>query len=414
MGQFDLYDEKQMTVAPGKQQTLKRPWYLTMMVLFMVPMTGIGIDLYAPSLPWIVMAMHTSAHLVKLTIAIYFLGYALGPLLAGTLSDIYGRRPALMVGMVLYIIVCSLIILIPNITMMLVMRFLQGVAAAFLAVTYRSIFSDAYKPGVDMQKMGASISLAWSLGPILAPFVGGYLQHYFGWQSNFIFYIVYAFMVLGMAFILPETNRHPVQWDIKKVVRDYTNILSAPMFWGCVMCMGIVYGLIVMFNVIGPFLIQEKLHYSAVSFGYIALVMGVAFLIGNTINRMLVPHFPIRYLIMFGLCGSLAFSVVFFVLGFLFPVGLITFVVPIFCVFLLLAFIFPNTMSIAMSLFPERAGAASAMVGFILSGVTALSSVVASFLVSNTQLPMAIAFIVMSVIFFFCYYCLVRRKLLSL
>ncbi|MCH9744503.1 MAG: multidrug effflux MFS transporter [Gammaproteobacteria bacterium] len=401
-------------ISSDNKQKFVRPWYLTMMILFMVPMTGIGIDLYAPSLPWIVSALHTSAYLVKLTIAVYFFGYAVGPLLAGTLSDVYGRKPTLIIGMALYIAVCLLIIIVPNINMMLAMRFLQGVAAAFLAVTYRTVFSDAYTPGIDMKKMGASISLAWSLGPILAPFVGGYLQHYFGWQSNFIFYIVYASIVLCMAFVLPETNRHPVKCDVKKVTRQYRDILSTPMFWGCVMSMGIVYGLIVMFNVIGPFLIQTVLHYNAVYFGYIALVMGLAFCIGNILNRHLVSHFRIYHLITFGLYGALAFSVVFLVLGLVYPVGLYNFIVPVFLVFLLLPFIFPNTMSVAMSLFPKMAGAASAMVGLILSGVTALSSMVASFLMSSTQLPMAVAFIVMSIICFFCYYCLMRRKLLSL
>ncbi|MCH9643526.1 MAG: MFS transporter, partial [Gammaproteobacteria bacterium] len=153
-------------ISSDNKQKFVRPWYLTMMILFMVPMTGIGIDLYAPSLPWIVSALHTSAYLVKLTIAVYFFGYAVGPLLAGTLSDVYGRKPTLIIGMALYIAVCLLIIIVPNINMMLAMRFLQGVAAAFLAVTYRTVFSDAYTPGIDMKKMGASISLAWSLGPI--------------------------------------------------------------------------------------------------------------------------------------------------------------------------------------------------------------------------------------------------------
>jgi DHA1 family bicyclomycin/chloramphenicol resistance-like MFS transporter len=384
--------------------------FLVPMILFIVPLTGMGIDLYAPSLPWIVSSLHTTASLVKLTIALYLFGYAIGPIFAGTFSDIKGRIPMLRIGASLYIISCLLIIFIPNIHVMLIMRFVQGLAAGFFGVFYRAISTDSFTPA-QMKKLGASMALTWAIGPIIAPFIGGYLQHYFGWQSNFVFYTVYGILILILSFIIPETNRNPVKWHMKTITGHYKAILSNPIFWGCVICMGIAYGFIVNFNVIGPFLIQNILHYNAVQFGYIALGMGCAFFIGSTTNRILVHHLPTSKLIPLGLIGTLLGSILLLLLGLLFPVKLSLFIIPVFITLLMSSFIFPNAMSTAMSLFPKMAGAASAMTVLVFSAITAIASVIASFLLSTTQIPMGIAFIGLALICIIGYYTLMHAKL---
>ena len=388
-----------------------RPKYLTLCILLMVPLTGMGIDLYAPSLPWIVSALHTTPELVKLTIAMYLFGYAFGPLFAGTFSDTVGRRPTLIIGMVIYIAACVSTIVMPSIETMLAMRFLQGIGASFLAVCYRAMVTDSYDRGKDMQKMGAQVAPAWSLGPVIAPFIGGYLQHYFNWQANFIFYIAYAVAMLGLAFVMPETNINKNKWAPKKLFKQYREIFSHRIFWGCVICMGAVYGMIVLFNVIGPFLIQDVLHYSAVDFGYIALIMGGGFLMGNLLNRYFVTRYSVKQLIQFGLFVSLAGFIVFLVLGYLYPVNLYAYFIPLFVSLMFSSFIFPNAMSTVLGLFPKMAGAASAMVGLTFSSITALATVMASYLPSANQIPAAYAYIGITVVCAIFFYALMYRHL---
>ncbi len=376
---------------------MHRPKYIGLFILFMVPLTGMGIDLYTPSLPWLVKALDTSTQLVKLTIATYLLGYGIGPLFAGSCSDAWGRRPVLMLGMGIYIIACLLIVLIPNIHLMLWMRVLQGVGAAFLGVTFRSMMSDSYK-GFELKKMAASMALAWSIGPIIAPFIGGYLQHYFGWQSNFIFFIVYSGLILLFACFIPETNHHRVPLHPKAIMSSYRMVLSHPLFWMGGICMGVGYGFIVIFNVIGPFLIQEVLHLSAIVFGYIALVMGFAFFLGMMLNRILVYHFKIKSLITLGLVQAFIFMLIFLILGIVFPVNIYLFTIPVFLILFGASFVFPHCMGLIISLFPKSAGVAGALSGVLLSLISMLSSVIASFLLANTQVPMAIVYIVLLVI----------------
>ena len=386
-----------------------RPRYLTYIILFMVPLTGIGVDLYAPSLPWIVHALYAKPYLVKLTIATYLIGYAIGPLFAGTLSDIKGRLPTLRLGIFIYVIACLLIILVPSIHMMLWMRAIQGVAAAMLAVAFRSMVTDSYDPGTDMRRMGALISLVWSVGPVIAPFIGGYLQHYFGWKANFIFFIGYAVLIFCLSFLISETEKKKQVWDIKVFINDYYTIISLKTFWGCVICMGVVYGAIITFNIVGPFLIQNVLHHTPVFFGYVALVVGSGLLISNITNRILVERYSVTSIISGGLYGMFIGSVLLLIFGLCYhKVELYMFIAPTMITLLTCTLIFPNGLATVMSLFPEMAGTANAIVGVIFSGIAALVSIIASFTLSTTQLPMAIVYIVLSLICWASYYFLMR------
>ncbi len=390
-----------------------RPKYITLYILFIVPLTGVGIDLYAPSLPWIVKALHTTPSLVKLTIAMYLFGYSIGPLFAGTFSDTYGRKPIIRFGMVFYILVCISIILFQNIYVMLSMRFLQGVGASFIAVAYRAMLTDSYDRGKDIQTMGAQVALTWSIGPIVAPFIGGYLQHYFNWEANFIFYIGYAACVFVGSLFLPETNTHKNPWDPSRLFCQYREIIKHKLFWSSVICMAGVYAMIVYFNIVGPFLVQNILHFTAVQFGYVALIVGFGSLIGNIANRLLVGRFHIKKLIQFGILGTLTSFIVLLVLGYTLPVNLYAYMIPIFFGILFTSFVFPNSMATVLSLFPKMAGAAGAMVGLTFSGLTAFAAVAASHLMSATQVPVGYAYIATALVMALSYYALMHRYLCS-
>lgn len=388
-----------------------RSRYLTFFILSIVPLMGMGIDLYAPSLPWMTSALHATPALIKLTIAMYLFGYAIGPIFGGTFSDIYGRRPILILGAFLYLFACVIVLLLPAIHLMLGMRFLQGIGAGLMAVCFRAMMTDSYDSGKDIQKMGAQVSAAWAVGPIIAPFIGGYLQHYFGWEANFVFFIIYATIALLVGFLIPETNQQKHFWNARHVLQQYRDILSHRIFWACVICMGAVYSMIVFFNVVGPFFIQNILHYNPVRFGYIALLMGFAFFLGNLLNRALVEKYDLRQLMQVGIALSLLGFTVLLVLGYLFRVNLYAYIIPIFFSILCSALIFPNAMSTVTSLFPKMAGAAGAMVGLIFSGITALATVFASYLQSGTQVPVAYAYIIAAVVTGLFFYGLMYRHL---
>lgn len=369
-------------------------WYFKIVVLASVPFAGVGIDLYAPSLPWIQHAFQVSPQLVKLTISTYLYGYAVGCLLFGLLSDAYGRKKMLYVGLVLYIVSCLLIVSFPNIHMMLSMRLLQGFAVGSVGVVSKAMITDTYD-GILMKKMGAMMSTIWAIGPVVAPFIGGYLQHYFGWHANFYFLMAYAVLMLLLTLRLPETLPERLPLAIKSLLHHYRSILSHRQFWGGFIFMGAVYSLIVIFNVFGPFYIQQVLAYTPIQFGHIALIMGCAFLIGGVANRTLLNHFASERLILVSLLAMSVSVVLFLVVSYFFDCSLISFMLPVFLVLMCSAFLFPAGMSICLSLFPKTAGVASSLASFLTSVSAAVSTTIASYLHSQTPLPMAIAYLVL-------------------
>ena len=379
----------------SNSQRIKRPWYFTTLILFMVPLAGMGIDVYTPSLPTFTIALHTSMQLAKLTLPMYLLGYAVGPLLFGTLSDKHGRKKVLAYGMVFYIISCVLIIAFANIWFILGMRFIQGFAIGSSGAIYKAMITDTYDSGNEIRKMVAMTSAVWALGPIAAPFIGGYLQHYFGWQANFIFLLIYAILILISLFFIPETNMQRICLNWPTILRNYRTVIAHPIFWSSIICMGMVYSLIVIFNIVGPFLIQMVLHYSAVQFGHIALVMGLAFFVGSLLNRLFVQRFSSHFLIVMSLSLMLIISVVMLLLGVFFAVNLYFYTVPVFLVFFFSAFTFPTSMARAMSLFPKIAGSANALVSCLFLVFTGLTTIIASFFVSSNQITSAIAYVVL-------------------
>lgn len=381
----------------------ERRWYFPVVILFMVPLAGMGIDIYVPSLPAITTAFYTSMHLVKLTIAFYLFGYAVGPLLFGALSDSYGRKKILAIGVFLYIISCLLIIISGNIYFMLVMRFIQGFTIGAVGAIFKAIMSDSYDADTELHKISAMAATTWAIGPILAPFIGGYLQHYFGWQANFVFLIIYALLILFSLLIMPETNLQPIKLQGSSIVKNYLIVLRHPVFWSGVIGMGVVYSLIAIFNVVGPFLIQTVMHYSPIQFGHIALVMGFAFFLGGIFNRILVQKFNARFLVLSSILVMALASILLLILGLLFPPKLYYYIIPSFIILFFSAPIFPAGMAKSMSLFPKIAGSASAVMGFLFTAFTAITTVVASFLVSSNQISSAIAYLVLIAICFLAY-----------
>jgi predicted MFS family arabinose efflux permease len=154
-----------------------------------------------------------------------------------------------------------------------------------LITPIRAIIPDLFS-GKKMQQMMTYMTTAWSIGPIIAPVIGGYLQHYFDWQANFYFLLIYSLLMFGLVvFFLPETSVHRHDFKLRVIFRNYKEILSSPEYLRNVFSNGLLYSIILLFAVISPFLIQNVLHFSTVQYGHITLFIGLAWFLGSIINK---------------------------------------------------------------------------------------------------------------------------------
>lgn len=383
---------------------------LLFLILFMTPLAGIGIDLYTPSLPAITTHFQTSEALVKLTIAFYLLGYGIGQPFFGTLSDSYGRKKLLFAGMLFFAIASLISVYSSNIYVLLGMRFIQGIGAASSGVIAKSIVTDSFS-GKEIGKASSYMSLIWGLGPIIAPAIGGYLQHYFGWTSSFYLLALYGAAVLLLTIILlPETNLNRIQLNVASILNSYRQTLTHTIFLGSIFGMAIVYSVITIFSIVSPFLIQDIMHYSAIEYGNIALVMGFAYFLGSFCNRFFIEWASTYKLLIVSNVIAVLISFVMVLLNLEAHLNIWLVTVPTFLLFFCGGIIFPNCMAICMSLFVEIAGTASAVMGFLFVIATSLVSFLASFLKSDTALPLAYAYLILTVLSLLVCLALLRPK----
>src|SRR3990167_196619 len=266
---------------------------IVLLTLLIVPLSGLGIDIFVPSLPAITDHFSADTGVVQLSVSVYILGYALFQTMWGTLADSFGRRRLILIGLSGVTITCLLIPFSINIGMLLGLRFLQGVFVEPVGILSRVLLSDTFK-GNELSRFSNYLTITWAIGPIIAPFICGYLQNYLGWKASFFFLAAYSFILLIILFIkLPETHTNPIPLVFSCIKASYQAVLTHSEFLSLVIVMSLSYGAMAIFNVMGPFLIQTTLGFSAITFGYVALYMGVAWFIGSLFNRWLTSRYPI-------------------------------------------------------------------------------------------------------------------------
>lgn len=352
-------------------------------LLFIMPVIGMAVDLVAPSLPAIARDLNISAGMAKSVISIYLFGYALGNFFAGFLTDAWGRKPLLRLGLTAFVISSLLPVFYPKISVVLAARCLQGLSIGMVSVVIRAVFSDVLTPE-KLVKLAALLATMWGIGPIFGPVLGGYLQVYFGWQAGFCFFAAVAFILAIIVFIVvPETHlhRHPLNYSTIKT--NFIHVISHKLFIALAALMGLSYSLLIVFNTAGPFLIQNRFHYSPVVFGRIALVLGLVFLISSLVCRQILKFFKIEIIQLFSinLFFLIALALVFG--SYCFPHSVSLVVIGSAFMFFGCGIIFPVAMGKGLSLFRPIAGTATAIMFLINIAITSLSSFLLSFM--NTQ-----------------------------
>lgn len=364
---------------------------LTFMVL---PLSGIAIDIYVPSLPAVSDYFNSSDASTQLTITTYMLGLGCFQLIAGPISDSFGRRLPFLSAMLVFIIATVFIPFSYSIYQLQIFRFIQGAALAITVVPMRSVLLDLYE-GVQLKKMMNYMTMTWSIGPVIAPAIGGYLQHYFGWKASFYFLSAYSMSAYFMVFmVMPETSKHQHEFSLLATFNRYRSIFIHPEFMAGLLSNCALYSLIILFSVIGPFLLQDTLHVSAVGYGHVSLMLGFAWFAGNMTNRLLLDY-DVNRKIKTCLVIMLCINLVMLSFVWLLPMSVITIVAPVCFMLYFGGIIFPNNFSNTLILFPTFTGSANAFFGSMIFFMAGLSGAVGTLLAASSPLPLATAYLVL-------------------
>ena len=383
---------------------------IVILLLMLVPISGMGVDLIAPSLPAISAALHVSSSVSKNLIAIYLIGFGLGSFSIGFLSDALGRRKFLILSLFLFLVASLLPTFFPTANILLISRLLQGVSVGFFSVLARAIFSDILPPNRLMRTM-VFMPMIWGIGPILGPVIGGYLQFYFDWQANFYFLAIPAFLgLISTFFFIPEThfNRHPL--NLPTIKKHLHELMSHKMFIGCAVLMAATYSLIIIFNTLGPFLIETTWGYSPVFFGKIGLWMGVAYVLATIACRHLLKKNDAIQLFQYSIVSFLMCAILGLLFAYLIRVDLVLIIVMGIIMFAACGIIYPASTGKGVTFFRHIAASAASVMSLINTFSTGVVAFLMGFITIHTAVALLWLYVLFLSICFAAYWFLIRTK----
>lgn len=327
----------------------------------LLPLSGFGTDIYLPSLPGMAVDLQVSAVQVQFTITIFLISYGISQLFIGSILDSYGRYMSGLGALVVFTMSSIVVALTSSIEMIYAMRVVQGVTVGFAVAGKRAFFVDLYT-GTKLKHYLGMFSIIWSTGPIIAPFVGGYMQTLYGWRANFWFLAILGGVLAIAEFIFSgETLPKRTPFQIKRVLGIYKEILSHLPFVLGVVLLGLSYAMVMVCNMTAPFVIEHHFQFDAVTTGYCSLILGFAWMVGGFISKAVVNHAFFRKLFVNIALQSLIIIAMIITLHFF--ENIYVMVAFAFLVHAGAGFTFNNYMTFSMTRFPKNAGVASGLTG---------------------------------------------------
>jgi MFS transporter, DHA1 family, multidrug resistance protein len=370
-----------------------RPDARLILLLGMLGTCGpIAVDMYLPSLPTIAADLNVSMAAVQRTLSAFMAGFSIGMLVYGPISDTYGRRPVMLGGVALYTVTSAACLFAGTIHELSMLRFLQALGAGAAAVLARAIARDAHEPG-EAAKVISMVSMITSVGPLLAPLIGGQILRVTDWHGIFVVLSLFGAISTYTAWrFIPETwpRSKRAHSAIHQSFVAYTHMLVDPVAWGHLLCGGMAFAALFAYVSGTPFVYIEYYHVSPQHYGLLFGLNIVGIIGGNFLNTHLVGHYGrVRMIAAPALVHTVAAVWVCLCaitgLG-----GLPCLMIGLFFVVGTVGLLGANCATDLMHRYPHHAGAAAALFGAVQLALGAVSSLVVGLITHGTPTGMGL------------------------
>ena len=360
---------------------------LTLSLAIVVALGPAAIDMYLASMPQMSHDLDVSYAATQWTLTVFLIAMGLGQLVFGPISDAYGRRLPLILGILTYIVSSFAASLAGNLEWLIIARLFQGLGAATAIVVVMSMVRDVAEEQQAAQ-LYALLNSIVALGPIIAPAIGGLIGAHYGWQGIMLFLAGLGTLVLLNALVnIPETlavqKREKMQ--LSRVFLVYAQILKQRFFLLQLLALSAVFFFLFAYIGGSSFIYQHNYGLSVEQFGLVFGFTSISLIIGASLSAYLVKKMPLSRLAYLGAAAMSIAGIVCFIAE-LFGFGLVGIVSGIACALLGLGILEATIMALAMNSQASNLGASAALLGAVPMVLASTATPIAGVLVEINSL----------------------------
>jgi DHA1 family bicyclomycin/chloramphenicol resistance-like MFS transporter len=403
-----------MTTTSAATRPTLTPLLLAVLAL-LSSFTPLSIDMYLPALPVIAVDLRGTAGDIQLTLSAFMIAFGAGQIFYGPAGDRFGRRPVILSGLVIYVAASIGCAFAAEAGHLVLLRFLQGLAACGGVVLARTMVRDLAEKDQAARAMSLMMACT-SIAPMLAPLIGGQVLWFLGWRA--IFWVLALVGVVALVFAwlrLPETLRPEYRQPLvlSSILKRFGELVRHRAFMGYAFTSTFQFSALMSFLSGSPFVFIEKYGIAPRAYGLIFGGMIIFMTLGSLLNAKFAPVFGANRILRYAVIVPAVVGPTALVLGLIEArygtIGLWPFLLCFAPQIATISLIGPNSMAMALQRYPHMAGTASSLMGVMQFGIGAIFGAVVGQTMDGTIAPMTTAMGIAGALCLVSHRALVRR-----
>lgn len=353
-------------------------------------LSPLSIQIFVPAMPAAAADLSASPGAIQLTVTLYLFSVALGQLFYGPLSDRFGRRPVLLLGLLVYVTAAFSAAFAASAGALIAARVFQALGACSGMVLGRAMVRDGSTVAESARRL-ALLSFALSVAPSVAPVIGGYISVWMGWRGVFVVLAGCGAVVLFVSLlVLPESNQAKIdRIDIGSMIRTYGRLLRSRLFVAFTICGTFNTASFYGFVSASPFLLTDMLQQSQEAIGIYYMIIIGSYSLGSMISGRLAGRMSGLRAMVLGTGINLASMLWLFIAAYADAVSVLSLIGPVALLNVAAGILVPFAISGAISTDARTIGAAAGLYGSCHMGYGGICTLLAGSWHDGTARPVA-------------------------
>ncbi|PSW03760.1 multidrug transporter EmrD [Photobacterium lipolyticum] len=353
--------------------------------------------MYVPAIPTMALDFAVKSSYLQAVMAAYLIPYGLSQFVYGPLSDRVGRRPVIIVGMVIFLVGTVVALFAPTFELFLLASFIQGAGTGCSGAMCRTVTRDCYD-GAALHRANSLVSMGVIFSPLIAPVLGGYLSSMFDWTASYLFLLIFG-AVVTVAMMAMFTETLPVEnRRYERVWVSYRYVLGNRRFQGYVLCLIATFAGIAVFEAAAGVLLGSVLKLDPQTVSWLFVLPLPGYLAGAWLSASMVKRIGNTRVMNLGMLAIFAGALTILIPGMAGLVTVSSLIGGAFIYFIGAGVLFPAATTAAIQPFPQHAGTAGAVLGGLQNLGAGIATLAAAFMRAEDQFSLGAVLTVMSVL----------------